>query len=183
MICPSWNFRGLGNPCTMRVLDFLILEKFSKLVFIMETRNNYSRMDSVKRRIAMENCFTIHSLGLSDDGLALLWPADVDLTILSYSNWHITAQIQGIDNIFECYFIGFYGHFEASKRHNSWDLLRLLKLANDEALFCVGEFNEITCQSKKWGANPWPLWQIYTFQEALTKCQLSNISTYGQKFT
>lgn len=66
----------------------------------------------------MESCFTIHSLGLSD-GLALLWPADVNLTILSYSNWHITARIQGIDNIFEFYFIGFYGHFETSKRHNS----------------------------------------------------------------
>lgn len=72
-----------------------MLIKFPKLVFLMETRSNNLRMEFVKRMINLEHCFTIQSYGLSG-GLALLWSSDVDLTILSYSKWHINAWLQGI---------------------------------------------------------------------------------------
>lgn len=44
-----------------------------------------------------------------------------------------------------CLFTSFYGHPEALKRNSNWDLLSMLKPKNDEAWFCVGDFNEINC--------------------------------------
>lgn len=62
---------------------------------------------------------------------------------------------------------------------SSWEFLCHLKPGNNEPYFCIVDFNEITCQSKKWGENLRLQWQIFAFQEALTYCQLSNIPTYG----
>lgn len=88
----------------------------------METRCNTVRMEVIKRSFHMENCFTVPSRGFRG-GLALMWAFDVDVSIQSFYNWHISAKIQGIEGESSCILTGFYGHLEASKRYSSWNLL------------------------------------------------------------
>ena len=51
-------------------------------------------------------------------------------------------------------FTRFYGNPDTSKRDESWDLMRHLKPFSPRPWLCVGDFNEITEQHKKEGANP-----------------------------
>ena len=40
----SWNYRGLGNPLTVKALQKVVLEKDLTLVFLMETKLDVSEM-------------------------------------------------------------------------------------------------------------------------------------------
>lgn len=64
--------------------------------------------------------------------------------------------------------------------------LSLLKLLHSNICgrwFCLGDFNEITCQMENFRASIHPPKQIVKFQEALAHCDLSDIPYLGLKYT
>lgn len=108
----------------------------------METKSSATKIEEVKRSMKFDNCFTVANTSYNG-GLSLLWNQDLDLSTHTYSTWHINAMIKGFENQNQC-ITKFYGHLETSKRERSWSLLKLLNLGNNEAWFCLEEFNEIT---------------------------------------
>lgn len=70
-----------------------------------------------------------------------------------------------------------------AKRESSWSLLKLLHSNVQGPWFCFGDFNEITGQQEKYGANTCPLRQMASFQTALFHSGLSDLPTAGQRFT
>ncbi len=125
MIILSWNCRALGNPWTVRVLHRMVKEKRPSLVFLMETKLNRKKMESIKTRLGYDGIFVVDSHGKSG-GLALMWKSDILITIQNYSRWHIHAMIQLDSTAKEWIFTGFYAHPEVAKRPGSWSLLRHL---------------------------------------------------------
>lgn len=67
----SWNCQEFENSRTVNILNFLIKKKSPKLVFLMQTRSNNPRMETVKGFVRMDNCLTVPSIGFSG-GLALM---------------------------------------------------------------------------------------------------------------
>lgn len=80
----------------------------------METKCNRNRMDLIRRSLNFGNYFAIDFVGFSG-GLAMLWSADVDLQVQSYSNWHINASVKVLGENQTCHIIGFYGHMKHQK--------------------------------------------------------------------
>jgi exonuclease III len=89
----SWNCRGLGNPCAVNALHRLVKKQAPKLLFLMETKLDPKCFEYIRSRLGFSYCFVVPSLGRSG-GLALLWQADVDVTITNYSQNHIDSQVK-----------------------------------------------------------------------------------------
>lgn len=94
----------------------VLKNKFSSVVFIIETKCNRSKMEVVKKSIQFDSCFFSIDSRSSSGGLALFWKQEVDLHIQNFTKWHISGVI--IDNIkdYQWLFISFYGHLDTSKR-------------------------------------------------------------------
>jgi exonuclease III len=88
----SWNYRGLGNPCTVRDLCRLVKTKKPNLVFLMETKSRNKRMETVRVRIGFANLFVVECIGKSG-GLALLWNDEINVEIQNFSRHHINAKV------------------------------------------------------------------------------------------
>ncbi|OMO96545.1 hypothetical protein CCACVL1_04904 [Corchorus capsularis] len=75
--------------------------------------------------VGYDFCFAMDCNGRSG-GLAFLWMADNNVSLLSNSFFHIDVRIS-IDDNDGWRFTGFYGRPETCKRHESWSLFRSLR--------------------------------------------------------
>lgn len=83
-----------------------------KIVFISETRQQNSRVENLRWRLSLKNCYVVNGEG-KGGGLALNWDESVSLDILSYSQHHIDTFV--------------YGEPGTQDLHLMWDLLRRIK--------------------------------------------------------
>ncbi|XP_042958050.1 uncharacterized protein LOC122293561 [Carya illinoinensis] len=177
-----WNYRGLGNPRSVRILSKLVKEKGPLLVFLLETKCSKQRMEVVRRSLKMDGCFDVESVGMSG-GIALLWKEEWEVQVVSYTRWHVSAMVKEEINDRRWHFTGFYGHPETAKRKSSWQLLEMLKPQSSVAWLCAGDFNEVLHQKEKQGASSRPYNQIEAFRQAVEICGLYDVHHLGQYFT
>ena len=114
----GWNYRGLGNPRSIRVLHDMVRRWAPKIVFLSETKLKSKRMERIRDRIGFANGLFISSCGHSG-GLALLWTRETNLEIKSYGNHHIDAIVTEENINFKWRITGFYGHSQAHLRQFS----------------------------------------------------------------
>lgn len=169
----SLNYQGLGNPQTVRVLSLLTKHKSPNVVFHMETKCNKKKMERIMLKLKLDYCLAVESIGISGS-LALMWNETLTVKIISCSRWHISARISKVNQGNSWMFTRFYGHPDTSKRTCSWELL---KPKRDIPWLCVGDFNEIICQSEKCGAVLRSYRQTEVFKDALKFCDLSDVQT------
>lgn len=133
----SWNCRGLANPWTFQDLYQLI----KKVVFLVATLLTMSKIETMKRKLGFDECFSIKLVERSG-GLALMWKFEINLSVHYFSLRHISGKVtvEGQQTIW--LLTGYYGHPEVSKMTLSWELLSRLNQENSP--WCIiGEFNEI----------------------------------------
>jgi hypothetical protein len=176
----AWNCRGLGNPRAVRTFRDLQKMKAPKVLFLSETKLNVEEMEWIRVGLKYDSAFVVPSKGRSG-GLALLWDEDVDLSITSYTRFHVDAQIKSQEGLWR--FTGFYGHPETAKRKGSWALLKYLKEISPLPWVCMGDFNEILSGDEKAGVNQRPQWQMEDFREAIQACELYDLCFSGPKVT
>lgn len=112
-----------------------------------------------------------------------MWMEEAKVEIQNFSNRHINALIQGPQADFTWKFTGFYGHPEASKRHEAWALLRYLGHLDPLPWMCIGGFNEVVNGTEKWGGRTRHRRGMQEFQRALEDCGLSDLGFCGSKYT
>ena len=176
----AWNCRGLGNPRAVRALRGLRKMKDPKVLFLSETKLNTEEMEWIRVGLKYGSAFVVPSKGRSG-GLALLWDEEVDLSITSYTRFHIDAQIKSQEGLWR--FTGFYGHPETAKRKGSWALLKYLKEISPLPWVCMGDFNEILSGDEKAGVHQRPQWQMEDFREAIQVCELYDLGFSGPMVT
>jgi exonuclease III len=160
----------------------MVKEKKPDLVFLIETKLPSLRMEFIRVRTGFDYMFVVDNMGRSG-GLALMWRSELSVEIQNYSRRHINATVQMAVNGQKWKLTGFYGHPDASKRIEAWNLLRHLHTLSLEAWLCVGDFNEIIDDSEKCGARPKPSWQMRNFVNTLVSCQLEDLGHWGARFT
>ena len=67
-----WNCQGLGNLCTVKALQKVVLEEDPILVFLIETKLIISEMDRIKRKLDWQQGLVVPSVRRGW-GLSLLW--------------------------------------------------------------------------------------------------------------
>ncbi|KAK8705593.1 hypothetical protein V6N13_049191 [Hibiscus sabdariffa] len=82
-------------------------------------------------------------------GLMLLWQEDIQVTLRSYSDWHIDVEVN--DGSFVFRFTGLYGASAREKKQTVWDILDTLKGQTDLPWLLGGDLNEILDMSEKDG--------------------------------
>ena len=70
----SSNCRELGNPGIVHDLHRLVKEKKLDLVFLMETKMNNKKCDSIRIKVGFDYLFCVDCVGRSG-GLILGWKA------------------------------------------------------------------------------------------------------------
>lgn len=102
---------------------------------LQETCLKVHAFESCKFKLRFVNCLAMGNEGRVGElrcyggGIAMLWGRDINLSILSYSKFHIDMRIKEDGSRTMQYFIiGIYGHPDSSQRHRSWDLILLLIL-------------------------------------------------------
>ncbi|XP_023881716.1 uncharacterized protein LOC111994088 [Quercus suber] len=178
----SWNYRGLGNPLTVKALQKVVLEKDPSLVFLMETKFTVSEMDDIKRKIERQQGLVVPRVRRAG-GLALLWRNSLQVDIFNYSPRHIDAIITEEQGTKKWRFTGFYGHPKTGKREESWKLLENLSHRSNLPWVCMGDYNEIMFAKEKEGGGVRPEGQMRIFREAINRSQLRDLGYEGSNFT
>ncbi|XVF28754.1 hypothetical protein REPUB_Repub15cG0057700 [Reevesia pubescens] len=111
-----------------------------------------------------------------------MWMEDVDVSILSYSSWHIHVEIK-MKNLAPWRFTGFYGHPVTYKRKEPCHLLCLLKDMSNLPWLIVGDFNELLSHDEKYGDALRPSWQMAYFKETVNACRLQEVPFSGPMMT
>ncbi|CAM8959766.1 unnamed protein product [Rhodiola kirilowii] len=139
MTALCWNCRGLGGAATVRALANLVRENNPGVIGLIETKAGKIRADRVKVELGFQNNFVVESRGKAG-GLMLLWRDFIDLSICSYSDYHIDALIGGDDSFKVTLF---YGHPETHRRAESWNLIWTLNGMIEKPWLIFGDFNEV----------------------------------------
>ncbi|KAL0345924.1 UNVERIFIED_CONTAM: hypothetical protein Sradi_4423700 [Sesamum radiatum] len=110
-----WNYQGPGGPWTIRYLQDLVRKHNPLLFFLIETKCNAKKLESIKRSLEMYGV-NVDSKGKSG-GLALLWSTEVFVNLMGFSSNHIDARVRLYDTKDYWRFIGFYVASDAQDRH------------------------------------------------------------------
>ena len=128
----------------------MVNDKKSNLVFLMETKLQQRKMESVCLKLDLTNMFVVECVRKSSS-VALFSDSVCDVKIQNFSHLHINVVIHspGIDVPWK--FSSFYGHPEIAKRHESGELLQHLEQFLPEPWVCVVDFNEVVTMEEKQG--------------------------------
>ncbi|KAL5818852.1 hypothetical protein ACOSQ4_022694 [Xanthoceras sorbifolium] len=90
-----WNVRGLGNDRTFHVLRSLVQEVTPDIVFLSETISDRFHMEYLRVNLGFVGKLVVERRGRSG-GLCLFWGPGVDVTLLSYSHYHIDVRVRSM---------------------------------------------------------------------------------------
>ena len=131
----------------MNALTFLVKEKVPNVLFLIETKQSVEEMKHIQNDLHYPSMLAVLSEGRSG-GLAMLWTAETNLNIQTYSPNHIDALIFYNSNS-PSRLTGFYGRPKEHRRHETWRLLCHLSSRFLVSWLCAGDYNEILVSKEK----------------------------------
>ncbi|KAF5480159.1 hypothetical protein F2P56_000925 [Juglans regia] len=137
-------------------------------------------MELCRVKLKFANCLTVDASGHSG-GLALLWKKDVKLEVISYSSSHIDAWVE--EDSKQWFLTRIYGQPKASRRIETWNLIRGLPKGHSDPWLVFGDFNEIPTQREKWGGRNRLVQQMLDFYQLLSDSNLKDIGFSSQRYT
>jgi hypothetical protein len=178
----SWNCQGLEQPCIVQELTWLVRPVCSSIVFLSETRQQKERVQNLKNRLGMNNCFIVDGRG-KGGGLVLFWKQEIKIWILSYAMHHVDTLIW--DGSHHAAWRGtfIYGEPRTQDRHQMWQLLRRIKPCQLAPWLMIGDFNEVMWLYEHFSQWRRPPKQMMDFCEVLSFCDLHDIGFQGLPWT
>ncbi|XP_024200296.1 uncharacterized protein LOC112203585 [Rosa chinensis] len=179
-----WNCKGVVNRETQHALIDLVRAKRPSLIFLAETLAQQDIIDSFQGRLGFRGnlCFPQED---GSQGVALLWNADLHVSLRTYSPNHIDADISadvGAPAIWR--FTGVYGVAARTERRRTWDLIETLAAEGcNLPWLMVGDFNEILSNEDKSGGVPRAATPMLKFRQTMASCGLIDMGFVGCRFT
>lgn len=104
--------------------------------------------------------------------------------IQSYSANHIHTTISDSNAIGKDWnFIGIYGFPEATNKHKTWDLLRIIHQSFQDRWLVCGDFDEIMEHREKWEGKKKVKSLLLDFKATIDHCELIGLGYNGPPFT
>ncbi|KAL9667410.1 hypothetical protein QQ045_001767 [Rhodiola kirilowii] len=174
-----WNCRGLGSLSAVRALREVIRSSRPLVVCLVETKCDRHRCEIVRVKLGFDCCFAVPARGRSG-GLALFWNNMTEVSVASYSGFHIDFILNYKGSV---HVTLFYGNPRTSLRHLSWRLLRKLRELINLPWCVIGDFNEICTFSETTSRNLSRQAYMEHFREVLMDCGLMDLGYKGSKYT
>ena len=110
-----WNCRGVGSSLTIPLLKEAVLLHFPSLVFLSETKNKKSVLNSVKQKIKFDNLFVVDPVGMAG-GLAVMWKDEVTVKRVLFTSFTIELLIGDRDTNLDWWCVCIYASPDDSVR-------------------------------------------------------------------
>jgi exonuclease III len=177
----SWNCRGLGSPCAVPNLKYLVRVYKPDVLFLSETLCDSNKTEELRYLLCYDFCFIVNREGRGG-GLALYWNSSFNCSITNYSQNHI-----GIEVVDTCHgnwrLTGYYGFPGSGRRRAAWNFLKQLSQLSNLPWCVIGDFNDILAPSEKKGRHERASWLINGFRSAVLDSGLSDVHMEGYPFT
>lgn len=181
MNCLGWNCRGLGNPCTVRVLGDLIKDRRPDVLFLSETKSKANKIEGLRIKFGYSQCFSVDAMG-QGGGLAVFLKAQVNCQVAGYSSNHVDIEfLEG--GLIAWRLTCFYGFPEMSRRKNSWELIKRLAGISRVPWMIFGDFNDLLQKADKWGKIDHPQSLMDGFRSAIEDSALTELELCGGNYT
>lgn len=178
----SWNCQGLGATLTGENLKRLCKKQQPEILFLMETRQSEDRIREWKRKLKFSDYFVVNPLR-TGGGLAILWRDTVQVSILDWSPNYIDTQISFLSEAFSCKITWLYGTPLENAKVAFWNSMTTHFIPQSQPWLVIGDCNEITGPSDKWGGAPPDQWRLKLFQDFIDNGQLRDLHFQGPQFT
>ena len=179
----SWNYRGFGNPMTVRELRKIVKQEGPALLFVVETKIRGGRVESLQDQLGFACSFAVDSNGINR-GIALFWSDEIHVELKNYSQAHIDVTIRRKHYDQPPWqFISFYGEPRAENGHHTWEFLHILFAKRHDGWLCMGYFNEILFAEEHFSMHTRPAWQMHAFRDTIDLCSLQDLGWRGVPFT
>ncbi|KAH7856993.1 hypothetical protein Vadar_007799 [Vaccinium darrowii] len=182
MLVLTWNCQGVGRTLTGQALGDLVRKNRPSILFLMESKNNKVKMETIRRSLGFVYSHYVDPEGLSG-GLALWWNTDVDMVVEMANKNLMHVMITEIPNrkIWAATFV--YGCPVRTGRSLIWEEIR--KIASYETLpwVCMGDFNQVLGDGEKMGGNCPRQSSITEFHGMISDSGLIDLEFKGPRFT
>lgn len=181
----AWNARGIARPAFRRNLSQLTIDHDPDLVIISETRISMENTLKICDTLPFNAAEMVEPVGLTG-GILILWNSGV----ISFTT--IRKEIRAIHGIiqvtsknikFAITVIYIYASTQHKSRLELWKVIENISTSIDLLWLCIGNFNEITSHTEKWGGRePIPN-RMMAYSEAMDSCNLIDLAFNGPRFT
>ncbi|KAH7840972.1 hypothetical protein Vadar_024028 [Vaccinium darrowii] len=182
MLILSWNAQGLGRPLTFQVLQGLYRAHRPGVVFLMETKNNSNKLESIRKRLQFSFSWYVEPQGLSG-GLALWWTSEVSISVLSSSKNLIAATLSSSPPSSSWLLTCVYADSIYSNRSLMWDDLQSLGSSFNGPWLCIGDFNEVSSIWEKQGGREINSNRLERFNNFVSDSGLIDLEFKGINYT
>lgn len=148
----------------------------------MEIQLQQQQFRLLKHQLGFTNGIMVGRVAMGG-GLILLWRAELDVQIVSYSQGHIDSWISNWLPTSGCFFTGFYGHWNVTQRRHSWDLLRRIGNYHHLPWCTIGDFNELLFAHETSSVSGQPTSQLKAFRQLVEDLDLKELSMEGVSYT
>ncbi|KAH7859929.1 hypothetical protein Vadar_007196 [Vaccinium darrowii] len=167
---------------TSQALGDLVRKNRPSIVFLMETKNNKVKVETIRRSLKFDFGFYVDPEGTSG-GLALWWNGDVDLEVESASK-NLIHSIVKDNSSSSCWATTFvYGSPLHSGRDMVWEDMKEIARHENLPWLAIGDFNEVLSLEDKLGGNCPSQRRLASFHDMLNYCGLVDLDFKGPKFT
>ena len=147
----------------------------------METKLNKDTAEKVCDQCNFHFSWVVPSEGKSG-GLALFWREGLSVEVLDFDQSYIDTVVKGGVLSDWWHFTGFYGSPDTSRRDESWALLKRIRDRSSLLWLCIGDFNEIVCESEKEGGSSRLSRHMKNFSDTKNWCGLKDVGHVGSSF-
>jgi hypothetical protein len=129
----------------------MVKMKGPKVLFLLETKLDCSRMEGVRIKLGFDNVFSVPSLGRSG-GLALLWKNEAERGYSKFSQHHIDAHVDSQQDEV----LAAHRFLWSSRTASSKGIVgspQAFKHVDSAPWLCIGDFNELLALHEKRGGN------------------------------
>ncbi|KAF7131796.1 hypothetical protein RHSIM_Rhsim09G0065000 [Rhododendron simsii] len=178
MLILTWNCQGIGRTLTSQALGDMVRRNRPSIVFLMETKNNKVKLETIRRRLNFEFSSYVDPEGLAG-GTALWWNKDISVEV-DFSNKNLVHTVlydKAESSSWAATFV--YGCPSCAGKEKVWNELR--GIANSEILpwLCIGDFNQVLNAGDKFGGNTPDQGRIRAFHDMLNDCGLADLECKG----
>ncbi|XP_030970334.1 uncharacterized protein LOC115990663 [Quercus lobata] len=176
-----WNVRGLGKQRTVHELASIMRAQDPAVLFLAETWADDDRLMKIFDDLHFDEKWVVPRVTRAG-GLALLWKNTIQIDVDSSSLNHIDVIVnKGKEDSWR--FTGIYGLLEASRKSETWNLIRNLHRKYTLPWLCAGDFNEILLSHEKLGGGLISESAMREFREVVDDCGFMDLGYVGKKYT
>lgn len=155
-------------------------EYFLDIMFLMETKNSISHVLNLQKQLGYNKVHVVDPEGLNG-GLALIWKASFDITILHSDKSVIDVSVKLRSLNFYISFV--YGDPTCHLRQHVWNLFTQIGSERDDLWFVVDDLNELLDNSEKLGGPPREENSFFSFWNMIQDCMLREVLSSRNKFS